>query len=246
MEVRFDDFWINGVSARSIGLTTVDPLVPPPMAARRYNTYQIGSDTDMTVADDEFDNIPYSIKARVIGKPESLDNSAIYAFLAGAKTLKLSRLPLYEFRIQKIGGIQPVARAKGNEIVYNIGFELSPWKYLAHEPEITLTTGANVQNAGTRYCKPIYTLSLSDSSGSGTLTVNGQSVSISIPQSIGSTTFVIDAEKMLAYSIGTENVKTIRTNLTSGIYPFMSVGNNYVQFSGIIQSVSIKRNERCY
>lgn len=243
MEVRFDDFWINGISARSIGLTTVDPLTPPPMASRRYNDYQIGSDTDMIVADDEFDNIPYSINARVIGKPESLDNSAIYAFLAGAKTLKLSRLPLYEFRIQKIGGIQPVARAKGNEVVYNIGFELSPWKYLAHEPEITLTAGANIQNAGTRYCKPVYVLHLNDSTGTGTLDVNGQTVSINLPQYATLTkTLVIDSEKQLAY----DGNNVILTKHTSGIYPWMGVGENYVSFGGIIDSVTIKRNERCY
>lgn len=247
MEVRRDDFWINGVSARSKGITTVDPLAPPPMASRRYNDYQIGSDTDLIIPDDEFSDIVYTPTVRVIGKPESLDNSILYAFFAEAKTLRLSRLPLYEFRIKKIGGINPVSKNKGNEIAYSVPLELEPWKYIAYEPAVSVTSsGYIVQNAGTRYCKPVYTLSLSDSSGSGTLTVNGQSVSISIPQSIDSTTFVIDAEKMLAYSIGTGNVKTIRTNLTSWIYPFMSVGNNYVQFSGIIQSVSIKRNERCY
>lgn len=243
MEVRFDDFWINGVSARSIGLTTVDPLTPPPMASRRYNDYQIGSDTDLIVADDGFDDIQYSIRARVIGKPESLDNSAIYAFLAGAKTLKLSRLPLYEFRIQKVIGIQPVARAKGNEIVYNIGFELSPWKYLAHEPEITLTEGANVQNAGTRYCKPVYTLHLSSRTGSGTLSVNGHDVAVSLQNyDILNNTLVIDSEKQLAY----DGDNVIQTKHTSGIYPWMGVGENYVSFCGIIDRVTIKRNERFY
>ena len=242
MEVRFDDFWINGVSARSIGLTTVDPLTPPPMASRRYSDYQIGSDTDMIVADDGYDDIQYSIKARVIGKPESLDNSAIYAFLAGAKTLKLSRLPLYEFRIQKVIGIQPVARAKGNEVVYNIGFELSPWKYLAHEPEITLTSAGNIQNDGTRYCKPVYTLHLTAQTGTGTLTVNGQTVTINIPEMLLSSTFVIDAEKMLAY----DGNNRIRTQYTSGLFPWLGVGQNYVTFGGIVDQVKVKRNERCY
>ena len=107
MEVRYDDFWINGVSARSKGITTVDPLQPPPMAARRYSDYQVGSDTDLIVSDDGFDDIRYSITVRVIGKPESLDNAALYAYLAGAQTLRISRLPLYEFRIRKVSGISP-------------------------------------------------------------------------------------------------------------------------------------------
>ena len=241
MEVRNDDFWINGVSARSIGITTVDPLVPPPMASRRYNTYQIGSDTDLVDADDSFDDITYPITMRVIGKPGSLDNSALYAFLAGARTLRLSRLKQYEFRVQKIAGITPSMRSKGNEMIYNVSFKLAPWKYVADEPEITLTAAGNVQNAGTRYCKPVYTLHL-NGAGTGLLTVNGQTVSVSIPVGTSITDFIIDSEKQIAY----DGNNVIRTKLTSGIFPWLGIGNNYVQFSGIISSVDIKRNERCF
>ena len=241
MEVRNDDFWINGVSARSVGITTVDPLVPPPMASRRYNTYQIGSDTDLVDADDSFDDITYPITMRVIGKPGSLDNSALYAFLAGARTLRLSRLKQYEFRVQKIAGITPSMRSKGNEMIYNVSFKLAPWKYVADEPEITLTAAGNIQNAGTRYCKPVYTLHL-NGSGTGLLTVNGQTVSVSIPVGTSITDFIIDSEKQIAY----DGNNVIRTKLTSGIFPWLGIGNNYVQFSGIISSVDIKRNERCF
>ena len=241
MEVRNDDFWINGVSARSVGITTVDPLVPPPMASRRYNTYQIGSDTDLVDADDSFDDITYPITMRVIGKPGSLDNSALYAFLAGARTLRLSRLKQYEFRVQKIAGITPSMRSKGNEMIYNVSFKLAPWKYVADEPEITLTAAGNVQNAGTRYCKPVYTLHL-NGAVTGLLTVNGQTVSVSIPVGTSITDFIIDSEKQIAY----DGNNVIRTKLTSGIFPWLGIGNNYVQFSGIISSVDIKRNERCF
>lgn len=242
MEVRNDDFWINGVSARSIGITTVDPLVPPPMASRRYNTYQIGSDTDLVDADDSFDDITYPITMRVIGKPGSLDNSALYAFLAGARMLRLSRLKQYEFRVQKITGITPSMRSKGNEMIYNASFELAPWKYVADEPEITLTAAGNIQNAGTRYCKPIYKLHLTSAEGAGSITVNGQTVAINIPVTTGSTDCVIDSEKQIAYA----GNNTIYTKYTSGIFPWMGVGQNYVTFGGIVGSVTIKRNERCY
>ena len=239
MEVRNDDFWINGVSARSIGITTVDPLVPPPMASRRYNTYQIGSDTDLVDADDSFDDITYPITMRVIGRPGSLDNSALYAFLANARTLRLSRLKGYEFRVQEIAGISPTMRAKGNEMIYNVSFKLAPWKYVSDEPEITLTEAGNVQNAGTRYCKPVYKLTITGA-GTGTLTVNGQTVVVNIP--FGSGTFTIDSEKQLAY----DGSNAIHTQYTSGIFPWMNVGNNFVQFGGVVSGVTIKRNERCF
>ena len=245
MEVRYDDFWINGVSARSKGITTVDPLQPPPMAARRYSDYQVGSDTDLIVSDDGFDDIRYSITVRVIGKPESLDNAALYAYLAGAQTLRISRLPLYEFRIRKVSGISPQSRNKGNEITYTVTFELSPWKYVAFEPAITVSeSGTNVRCEGTRFCKPLYKLTLSAYTGTGAFTVNGQQVTIVIPTNMGTDVLYIDSEKQIAYD-GSQNPQ-MRTPLTSGIFPWMSVGNNAVTFGGIISAIQVTRRQRCY
>ena len=244
MEVRFDDFWINGVSARSKGITTVNPLTPPPMASRRYNGYKVGSDTDLIVPDDSYNNIPYSITARVIGKTESLDNSVLYAFLQGAQTLRLSRLPLYEFRVKKVNGISPQMRNQGNEIIYQISFELAPWKYAAFEPAITLTGSGNVANGGTRYCKPKYKLNLSSSTGTGTFSVNGQQVTLIIPVAMGSNVLIVDSENQIAYDGGSS--PQMRTQLTSGVFPWMNPGNNYVTFGGIVGSIEIQRNQRSY
>lgn len=245
MEVKYDDFWINGVSARSKGITTVDPLQPPPMAARRYSDYQVGSDTDLIVSDDGFDDIRYSITVRVIGKPESLDNAALYAFLAGAQTLRISRLPLYEFRIRKVSGISPQSRNNGNEMIYTVTFELSPWKYVAYEPAVLVSTsGANVRCEGTRFCKPLYKLTLSAYTGTGAFSVNGQQVTIIIPTSMHTYTFYVDSDKQIAYD-GTNNPQ-MRTQLTSGIFPYMNVGNNSVTFGGIISAVEVTRRQRCY
>ena len=244
MEVRFDDFWINGVSARSKGITTVNPLTPPPMASRRYNGYKVGSDTDLIVPDDSYNNIAYSITARVIGQTESLDNSVLYAFLQGAQTLRLSRLPLYEFRVKKVNGINPQMRNQGNEIIYQISFELAPWKYTAFEPAITLTGSGNVANGGTRYCKPRYKLNLSSSTGTGAFSVNGQQVTLIIPVAMGSNVLIVDSENQIAYDGGSS--PQMRTQLTSGVFPWMNPGNNYVSFGGIVGSIEIQRNQRSY
>lgn len=245
MEVRFDDFWINGVSARSKGITTVDPLQPPPMAARRYSDYQVGSDTDLIVSDDGFDDIRYPITVRIIGKPESLDNAALYAYLAGAQTLRISRLPLYEFRIRKVSGISPQSRNKGNEMIYTVTFELSPWKYFAFEPKVNVSSsGTNIVCAGTRFCKPLYKITLSSYTGTGAFSVNGQQVTIIIANSMHTKTFYVDSEKQIAYDGGSN--PQMRTQLTSGIFPYMNVGQNAVTFGGIIESIEITRNQRCY
>ena len=244
MEVTsIDNFSLDGVSCSTVGLWCDTPPIQV-LADEKGASYAIGSDEELYINDDNFKDIQFRFTAYAFFA-DDFDQSDVYAFLHGKSKLTMSRNTGYYWKIRSIS-CSPSHSQDGKKIKYQITIRCAPFRYVDNEQTVTLTETGMVENAGTRYCKPIYTLSLSDSSGSGTLTVNGQSVSISIPQSIGSTTFVIDAEKMLAYSIGTGNVKTIRTNLTSGIDPFLGVGNNYVQFSGIIPSVDIQRNERCY
>ena len=237
------DIRIDGVSARSLGLI-VDPLNPPPMAAQRYATYAVGGDQDLSVPDDSYDDIAYPVTLRIAGDPERFDNSALYALLHGARQLKISQLPRYFFRIKKLSGITPTARLRGNELTYNLTFTLAPFKYIAAEPTVELTGSGAVINNGTRYCKPVYTLTLSANYGQGTLTVNGKTVTISIPESAPVTNgkFIIDADLETAYDTSGGN----RTMQTAGIFRFLAVGQNAVTLGGICQSVSIKRNGRCY
>lgn len=240
-----DDFFINNVSARSIGISTVDPLSPPPMASRRYTDYSVGNDTVMVVDDDEFDNILYTMTVRVIGKPESIDNSVLYRFLQGAKKLRLSRLPLYEFRIQKIGGIEPQVRNKNNETVYTITLELEPWKYIAFEPTITVSSSDTlIGGSGTRYSKPLYKLILGRQIAGSTFTVNGQQFIIDIPLDVTITDGILylDAENDIVYDKAGNNCMMY----TTGDIQYMNTDQNSISWTGDITSVSIKRNGRCY
>lgn len=237
------DIRIDGVSARSLGLI-VDPLNPPPMAAQRYATYAVGGDQDLSVPDDSYDDIAYPVTLRIAGDPERFDNSALYALLHGAQQLKISQLPRYFFRVKRISGITPTARLRGNELTYNLTFTLAPFKYIDAEPTVELTGGGVVMNYGTRYCKPVYTLTMSANSGQGTLTVNGRQVTITIPETDELTDgrFIVDADLEMAYSPDGKN----RTMQTAGIFRFLAPGQNAVTLGGICQAVSIKRNGRCY
>lgn len=237
------DIRIDGVSARSLGLI-VDPLNPPPMAAQRYATYAVGGDQDLSVPDDSYDDIAYPVTLRIAGEPERFDNSALYNWLHGARQLKISQLPRYFFRIKRISGITPTARLRGNELTYNLTFTLAPFKYIDAEPAIELTGGGVVINNGTRYCKPVYTITLSAAYGQGTLTVNGHPLTITIPETspAAGNKIIIDADLEMAYGTDGSN----RTMQTAGIFRFLAVGQNAVQVGGICQSVSIKRNGRCY
>lgn len=225
------DFSINGISASTIGLV-VDELRPPPMAKRRYSVWRTGVDTDLTAPDDEFESPEYHIRARIIGKPTH-DNTMLYAFLAAAKTLELSTQNCYYFKVQQVLGIAPTTALRGNELTYDIGFVLAPFKYLISNDEIVVESDM-VQNPGNRYSRPVWRLT--GCNGDAALTVNGQTLQI---KSYG--TAYIDAERMIAYDGNGDNIMM----KTFGIFPFMQPGQNAVAYSGA-SGLAVKVNGRCW
>lgn len=240
MEVTSVDFFaLDGISCSDVGLWCDTPPIQV-LAEERGNNYQVGADEDLYRSDDSFNDIQFRFTAFAFFA-EDFDQSAVYAFLRGKSKLTMSRNSGYYWKIRSIS-CSPSQSQDGKKIRYQITVRCAPFRYVDNEEEITLTAGANIQNAGTRYCKPVYTLHLTTQTGTGTLTVNGQTVTINIPEMLLSSTFVIDAEKMLAY----DGNNRIRTQYTSGLFPWLSVGQNYVSFGGIIDQVKVKRNERCY
>lgn len=225
------DFAINGVSARTVGLV-VDELMPPPMAQQRYNVWKVGSDTDLTAPDGEFNSPEYHIQARIIGQPTH-DNTTIYAFITAAKTLELSTQAGYYFKVQQVLGIAPTTALRGNLQTYDIGFVLAPFKYLIDNPEITVDTDT-VQNHGNRYSRPLWRLT--GCNGDAILTVNGQTLQIKV-----SGTAFIDTERMIAYN---GNGVSIMPK-TVGLFPFLQSGTNAVTYSGA-SGLSVKINGRCW
>ena len=239
MEVTSRDFFaLDGISCSDIGLWCDTPPIQV-MAEERGKNYQVGADEDIYKSDDSYGDIQFRFTAYAFFA-DDFDQSAVYAFLHGKSKLTMSRNDGYYWRIRSIS-CSPSHSQDGLKIRYQITIRCAPFRYIDDEEDITLTEAGNVQNAGTRYCKPVYTLTITGA-GTGTLTVNGQTVVINIPFGDGGGTFTIDSEKQLAY----DGNNQIHTHYTSGIFPWLGIGNNYVQFSGIISSVDIKRNERCF
>lgn len=240
MEVNSKDYFaLDGISCSDVGLWCDTPPIQV-LADERGNNFQVGADEDLYRSDDSFSDIQFRFTAYAFFA-EDFDQSNVYAFLHGKSKLTMSRNSGYYWKIRSIS-CNPSQSVDGQRIRYQITVKCAPFRYVDNEEEITLTSPANVQNAGTRYCKPIYTLHLTIAEGAGSITVNGQTVAINIPITTGSTDFVIDSEKQIAYS----GNNAIYTKYTSGIFPWMGVGQNYVTFGGIVGSVTIKRNERCY
>ena len=230
-----DDFLLDGVSALSFGLAVEMPQPVPP-ANQRYTTWTTG-DTDFSEPDDSFDDVRYTLTARRIKSPDEFRNSDLYAALASAKTLQLTRNAGRYYRISRLMDVQPTAAYHGNEIAYKITFMLSPFAYHLQNDAVTPEDNV-VYNPGTRYSRPIYHITKTSANAEATLNVNGQILQFlsGSPQKV-----TADAERMIAFDTDSQ---TNCTRFTYGFFPFLAPQDNAVSTHNC--SVSIIGNWRDY
>lgn len=214
-----DYFYINGVRCDTVGLSCDTPAVPP-MAAQSYTSWDTGKDMGDSTPDGTFANVSYTLTARVFQNPDDFDNSKIYEYLVNAKTLTISRLPDYFFKVRSVDGIQPTQKHDGNVIAYKVKFTLAPFKFFLDNSEIEAS--GTVENKGNRYCRPLYHITGLDRNYV-TLTVNRESFTISGFDS-AHTEIWIDAERLLVY--GKSNINLMP--YSKGQIPFLNTGNNSV------------------
>ena len=237
-----DSFSLDNVECSFVGLYCDTPPIQM-LAEEVGNNYNIGSDTEMYVSDDLFKDITFRFNCYSF-KRSNFSMHYVYEYLRNKKELRISRDDGWYWKVRSIT-CTPTASYDGKKIKYQINIKCDPWKYMDEDTPVNVTQSVtNVVCGGTRYCKPLYKLTLSAYTGTGMFSVNTQQVSIIIPTSMDSNILYIDSEKQIAYD-GSQNPQ-MRTTLTNGIYPFMNVGNNIVTFGGIVESIEIKRNQRCY
>lgn len=229
---------IDGVSSDTVGLYIDTPPVPPP-ARRRYSVYTTGSDEDMTLRDETFEDTEYSITGYVFKNgADYADSSLIYNYLLNASTLEISRLSGFYFKVRQ-AHVDVETEYDGNRIRYTANFVLAPFRYAVENPAISITSGDYIENKGNRYSKPTFKFSIQ---GNLTLNVNGESFQITNTAS-GYKDFTIETGLYTVYS-GTE----ICPCVTTGKFPFFSPGYNRVIFSagGNIALSQVYVNERWY
>ncbi len=230
-----DWFKINDVSSDTVDIF-VDSVSVPLMARQRYSTYELGADEDVTMPDDTYEDVSYSIVFYDLFR-EDFDNTRIYSFLSNAKKLEISRLPGYYFKVRQMSVNSVQAAYNGKKIRYEVSFVLAPFKYKTDNEPITLYSADIVINTGTRYSKPLIEIS-----GSGTINfvVNNVPFTLIIPSD--ATTIIIDSEQKVVYN---KDTKKVLWNCTSGKFPLLSVGNNNIYFNEGA-TAKIWKNERCY
>lgn len=236
-----DFFKINDISSDSLGLH-VDTPDAPPMAQKRYTTWQSGTDEDGTLSDETFSDINYSINAYVFKRADDYDNTEIYKFIEKAKTLQISRLPRYYFKIRQASISPPMTSYDGNKIVYTFNFVLAPFKYILDDEIKDVSNDSTIINVGNRYAKPTFYIT-ANADTDVTLTVNGENFEIKgIPSGH---TVTVDCGRYVAANTTDPNHSWVVNNMTYGYFPFLSEGSNYISWTGNA-TVKVKVNARCY
>lgn len=233
--VSKDWFKINDVSSETIDVV-VGSLAIPLMARQRYSTYELGTDEDVTMPDDTYEDISYSITFFDFFK-ENFDNTRIYSFLSNAKKLEISRLSGYYFKVRQLSVNSAQSEYNGAKIRYEVSFVLAPFKYKADNDPIDLSSGDIIANTGTRYSKPLFEVS-----GNGTIQFVVSNVPFTLIMPEDSTTVVVDSERKVVYD---KDTKKVLWNCTSGKFPLLNVGNNAIFFDEGT-TVKLWKNERCY
>ena len=224
--VTNDYFYINGVRCDTVGLSCDTPPIPS-MAVQNYTEWTTGADTPKASPDGTFNNVSYTLTAYVFLAETPHDNADIYAYFADARTLSLSRLPGYYYKVLKVSGIIPTVKYDGRSIVYKISLTLAPFKYHMLNDPVEITLG-RIDNPGTRYSRPLYKITdRTEGLSTVSLIVNGQIYKID-GLTDSDKIIYIDAEKLLCYSKANEsyaNTKNLMPQSTGQI-PFLASGIN--------------------
>lgn len=230
-----DWFMVNGVSSKTIPDLYVDTPSVPPMAKQRYTRYQTGADEDGVSPDNTFEDLSYPLTFYTFNR-KSFDNSDIYSFLANPRTLQISRLNGFYFKVNEVEIGNPENVSQGMKIRYNVNFRLAPFKYLTDNPEISVMSGSIVTNTGTRYSRPVFRIV-----GTGDIKLNVNGAVFEVNGLTENQQVIIDSSRYITYS-----GNNLFYAKTKGQYPFLAVGNNLISWEGNISSVNVTKNERCY
>lgn len=230
-----DWFMVNGVSSDTIPDIYVDTPSVPPRTKQRYTRYQTGADEDYVYPDKTFEDLSYSLTFYTFTR-KSLDNSDIYAFFANPRTLQISRLNGFYFKVHEVDFDKPENISGGIKIRYTVNFKLAPFKYFTDNPEIFVISGSIVTNRGTYSSRPVFRIV-----GTGDIKLNVNGKVFEVNGLSENQQVIIDSSRYMTYS-----GSNLFYSKTKGQYPFLAVGNNIISWEGNISSVHVTKNERCY
>ena len=219
----------RGISSAGINgllIQELPPITKPPM---RYNETVVDGKDGSIIEELGYSSYEKSVSIGLYG---NYDINAVISYFCGEGNLILSNEPDYYYKAKIVSQID------FNRLVRfrtaTVKFKVQPYKY-STETAQTIGDSGTVINSGNVISKPIITIS-----GSGTVEfkIGGVTIfSYTFPND--ETSVTIDCEKEDAY-----NGAYLRNRNMTGEFPALSVGNNLITTSGIVNSITFENRSR--
>lgn len=224
---------INGVSSDTVNIW-VDTPPAPPMPKRRVTISQTGIEEDAAVKENSYENSTLNVVCYSF-YPEDFDNSDIYSYILGARTIELSRQQGWYYKVRNVTCNNPAVSADGARLKYTFAFQVAPFRYkLDNEPEVMTGNVIDITNECNFFSRPRIELT---ATGDITFDCNGDYFYLyGCPED---SEVIIDSERLVTL-INNEIVNAS----TNGKYPLLNVGANRIAVSGTCSNVTIYKNER--
>lgn len=194
---------------------------------REYEKISVpGRNGDVLIEQDRFPNVIHEYPC-IIAEDFDANFKAFSEFLLSQKGYMRLEDSFHpdEFYIATFKGIDSLKHTTGQKMgAFVLKFDREPQRFLKRgEKALTITGTTSIKNPTAYESKPLINVT-----GSGTITVNGTPVVVSVSGSYTATT--IDCETEEAYYGTTSRNSNI--TLTNGKFPRLSPGMNTITYSG--------------
>lgn len=223
-----DNFWLDGENAASFGIR-LQREVEFEAAEPNVETVKVpGRNGDLHYFDGAFENIKGTASCYCLDKDVSLITTSVNAWLM--KSLDYRRLEtLIEPQFFRLARVTHGATLKPrlNKLnAFDIEFDCKPFKYYKSGEEAkTFTEAGTITNPSAFAALPLIVV---HGSGSGTVTINGSTLTLTDCNEV-----TLDCETKDAYK-GTTN----KNSTVSGTYPTLE-GTSEVSFTGGVTRLTI-------
>lgn len=243
-------FTFKGVTSDSLGLIITRPMVRPTWAPEVEFTPIIGRPRQNPFTKSWYPNSRLPVQA-VIADASTASVRAIYNALRGYGTLVISTAATeYMNAYARLPVPEPQALLMAE---LPIEFECEPFAYALTDSEVTITSAtssyAEVPNGGTAFTDPQITYIAS--AASTNIDCNGVVMTVTTPTEIVNASYpstysiTLDCEAQLAYYTKPNGDTVACTELTTGLFPRLHAGSNWMKHSGA-QSMTVTYRERWF
>lgn len=240
-------FIFNGVNSKDLGIIVTKPIIRPTWAPGIEYQPIIGRPRQLPIEKTWYPNKELKIEA-VLADTSPVKVRDVYDKLRGYGVLNISTDP-HEFLNCYVDQIDPNGVAL-EMAEFPITFMVEPFAYNDTAQEIDIANAnVTVEYNGTVFCDPQITIV--PAAATATVNCNDVIITVTTPQEIIDASYstdysiTLDCEGQLAYYTKPNGEKVACTQLTSGKFPRLHKGNNYVQ-AQTVQSATMTVRERWY